>query len=60
VRRLAGDARRRERLATGARTRAARRYTAARMAADYIELYHELARGGEAKRRRADALAAAT
>jgi glycosyltransferase involved in cell wall biosynthesis len=60
IRRLAGDPKRRERLATGARTRAARRYTAARMAGDYIELYHELARGGEAKRRRADALAAAS
>lgn len=60
IRRLADDPKRRERLATGARTRAARRYTAARMAGEYIDLYHELARGGEAKRRRADALAAAT
>jgi glycosyltransferase involved in cell wall biosynthesis len=58
IRRLAGDPRRRDRLATGARTRAARRYTAARMAGDYIDLYHELARGGELKRRRATLAAA--
>jgi glycogen(starch) synthase len=44
IRRLSGDAQRRERLARAARTRALRRYTAGRMAAEYIELYHEMKR----------------
>jgi glycogen synthase len=44
IRRLSGDPQRRERLAKAARTRAARRYTARRMAADYIELYQQMMR----------------
>jgi glycosyltransferase involved in cell wall biosynthesis len=42
IRRLDGDPQRRERLAKAARTRAIRRYTAQRMAADYIELYRQM------------------
>jgi glycogen synthase len=42
IRRLEGDPARRERLAKAARTRALRRYTARRMAAEYIELYQQM------------------
>lgn len=42
IRRVQADPRLRERLAKGARTRAMRRYTARRMAADYIELYRQM------------------
>ncbi|HEX6908935.1 MAG TPA: glycosyltransferase family 4 protein [Longimicrobium sp.] len=44
IRRLSGDAQRRERLARAARTRALRRYTTARMAAEYIDLYQQVKR----------------
>jgi glycogen synthase len=44
IRRLAGDPVRRERLAKAARTRAMRRYTSGRMAADYIDLYRQMIR----------------
>ena len=44
IRRLSGDPQRRERLAKAARTRAMRRYTARRMAAEYIELYQQMKR----------------
>jgi glycogen(starch) synthase len=51
IRRLSGDPVRRERLARAARTRAMRRYTARRMAAEYIELYQQMKRSWVAKPR---------
>lgn len=42
IRRLDGDPGRRERLAKAARTRAIRRYTSKRMAAEYIDLYQQM------------------
>jgi len=49
IRRLEGDPKRRERLAKAARTRAMRRYTARRMAAEYIELYRRMKQTWDAR-----------
>ncbi|HEU0016286.1 MAG TPA: glycosyltransferase family 4 protein, partial [Longimicrobium sp.] len=57
IARVVGDEKLRARLAASARRRAARRYTAERMAAEYIDLYAELARTRAAAARRAEALA---
>ncbi len=48
---VCGDAKLRARLGSGARTRALRRYTGDRMAAAYLELYHDLTHGAGAARR---------
>jgi glycogen(starch) synthase len=57
IRRLTNDGVRRERLARAARTRAARRYTAGRMASEYIDLYHQMIRTHVRARRRTEAVA---
>ncbi|MBB4634570.1 glycosyltransferase family 4 protein [Longimicrobium terrae] len=57
LRALADDPARRARCAGAARKRAERRYTATRMAADYIELYQQLLRGPAARRRGVNRLA---
>lgn len=57
LRTLANDPARRARCAGAARKRAERRYTATRMAADYIELYQQLLRGPAARRRGVNRLA---
>jgi glycogen(starch) synthase len=59
IRRLSGDPQRRARLAKAARTRAMRRYTARRMAADYIELYQQMKHSWVARPREAGMEAAA-
>ena len=56
IRRLVDDDTRRERLARAARTRAARRYTAERMASEYIALYQQMVRT-RVRPRRAEAVA---
>lgn len=53
IRRLQGDPARRERLAKAARTRALRRYTAGRMAGEYIQLYEQMKRSWSPKPRQA-------
>jgi glycogen(starch) synthase len=57
IRRLCNDDTRRERLARAAATRAARRYTARRMASEYIDLYHQMIRTHVKVPRRAEAVA---
>lgn len=57
VRRVCNDDARRARLARAARTRAARRYTARRMASEYIDLYHQMIRTHVRKPHRAEAVA---
>lgn len=57
IRRLLCDDPRRERLAKAARTRAMRRYTAQRMAAEYIDLYQQMMRTFVARPPRAEAAA---
>ena len=56
LRRVSSDDALRDRLARAARTRAKRRFTAERMAADYVALYTGLATGPAARRRRPAAL----
>jgi glycogen(starch) synthase len=57
IRRVCDDPVRRERLARAAATRAARRYTARRMASQYIDLYHQMTRNHVRRPRRAEAVA---
>ncbi|HEU0016244.1 MAG TPA: glycosyltransferase family 4 protein [Longimicrobium sp.] len=57
IRRVSSDETRRERLAKAARTRAMRRYTAARMAAEYIDLYRQMMQTYAARPRREEAAA---
>jgi glycogen synthase len=57
IRRLSGDPQRRERLAKAARTRAMRRYTARRMAAEYIDLYQQMKRSWKPRPARMEAVA---
>jgi glycogen(starch) synthase len=57
IRRVCNDDARRARLARAARTRAARRYTARRMASEYIDLYHQMIRNYAKVPRRAEAVA---
>ncbi|MBW3572553.1 MAG: glycosyltransferase family 4 protein [Gemmatimonadetes bacterium] len=57
IRRVCDDPARRERLARAARTRAARRYTAHRMASEYIDLYHQMIRTHVRRPPRAEAAA---
>jgi glycosyltransferase involved in cell wall biosynthesis len=57
IRRVCDDPVRRERLARAAATRAARRYTARRMASDYIDLYHQMTRNHVRHTHRAEVVA---
>lgn len=57
IRRVCNDGARRERLARAAATRAARRYTAKRMASEYIDLYQQMIRDHVRKPRHAEAAA---
>ncbi|HEV3050571.1 MAG TPA: glycosyltransferase family 4 protein [Longimicrobium sp.] len=57
IRRVCNDDTRRVRLARAARTRAARRYTARRMASEYMDLYHQMIRSYVRKPPRAEAVA---
>lgn len=57
IRRVCNDDARRVRLARAAATRAARRYTAKRMASEYIDLYHEMIRDHVKVSRRTEAVA---
>jgi glycogen(starch) synthase len=57
IRRVCNDGVRRERLARAAATRAARRYTARRMASEYIDLYQQMIRDHVRKPRHAEAVA---
>lgn len=57
IRRVHNDDARRVRLAGAARTRAARRYRARRMASEYMDLYHQMIRSYVRKPRRAEAVA---
>jgi glycosyltransferase involved in cell wall biosynthesis len=57
IRRVCNDDARRERLARAAATRAARRYTAKRMASEYIGLYQQMIRTHVKVPRRTEAVA---
>jgi glycogen(starch) synthase len=57
IRRVCNDRERRERLARAAATRAARRYTARRMASEYIDLYQQMIRNHVKLPPRAEAVA---
>lgn len=57
IRRVTHDDTRRARLARAAHTRASRRYTARRMASEYIDLYHQMIRTWVRRPRRAEAVA---